>query len=82
MEYIIKLSDAEQKAMEYITVSPADWINNAVKERARLAIEEIFQIEVERMLSDPNITDIPADRESVILASNIKLAAERNSEML
>ncbi len=82
MEYVIKLSNAEDKALSYVAADPLEWIQNAASERARIAIEEIFQIEVERMLSDPNITEIPADRESVVLAANIKSAAERNAEMI
>jgi hypothetical protein len=43
-------------------------------------MEEIFQTEVQRMLADPNTTEIPADREAVVLAANIKTAAERQAE--
>jgi len=81
MNYTITLTDAENKALAYVAVDPQDWIDNAVKERCRLAIEEIFQLEVQRMLADPNITEIPADREAVVLAANIQLAAERNAGM-
>lgn len=80
MNYTITLTDAENKALSYIAVDPQDWINNAVKERCRLAIEEIFQLEVQRMLSDPSITEIPADRDAVVLAANIKTAAEKEAE--
>lgn len=80
MEYTITLTDAEQKALAYVAVNPSDWIENAVKERCRIAMEEIFQIEVQRMLADPDITEIPADRNAVVLAANIKSAAERNAD--
>ena len=43
-------------------------------------MDEIFQMEVQRMLSDPNTTEIPADRETVVLAADIKTAAERQAE--
>lgn len=81
MNYTITLTDAENKALAYVAVDQHDWINNAVHERCRLAIEEIFQLEVQRMLADPTITEIPADREAVVLAANIQLAAERNAGM-
>lgn len=80
MEYTITLTAAEQKALAYVAVSPADWIENAVKERCRLAMEEIFELEVRRMVADPSITSIPADREAVVLSSALKSAAERQSE--
>lgn len=76
----IELTDAEVKALAYVAFSPQDWIDNAVKERCRLAMEEIFQIEVQRMLADPTVTEIPADREAVVLAADIKSAAQRHQE--
>ena len=81
MNYTITLTDAENKALAYVAVDQHDWINNAVHERCRLAIEEIFQLEVQRMLADPTITEIPADREAVVLAANIQSAAEKQAEI-
>lgn len=80
MEYIVNLTEAEQKALSYVAIDPAEWIQNAASERARAAMEEIFQAEVKRMISDPTITEIPADRDAVVLAADIKSAAERNEE--
>ena len=82
MEYTVTLTEAENKALAYVAADPAEWIQNAASERARIAMEEIFQAEVQRMLSDPTITEIPADREAVVLAANIKSAAERNAEAM
>jgi hypothetical protein len=80
MEIQITLTDAEAKALSYVAYSPQEWAQNAVKERARLAMDEVFQIEVQRMLNDPNTTEIPANREAVVLAADIKSAAERQAE--
>jgi membrane carboxypeptidase/penicillin-binding protein PbpC len=79
MEIKITLTEAEAKALAYVAADPEDWANNAVHERARIAMEEIFQLEVQRMLADPNTTEIPADREAVVLASTLPSAAERNA---
>jgi len=38
-KYTIELSDVEQRAFEYISTDVDFWIQNAVHERARLAIE-------------------------------------------
>lgn len=81
MEIKIILTDAEEKALSYVAYSPQEWAENAVKERARVAMEEIFQLEVQRMLADPNTTEIPADREAVVLAADIKSAAAREAEV-
>ena len=78
--YTIELNDAEVKAMEYVAVSVQDWADNALQNRARQAMDEIYNAEVARMTADPTITSIPADKEAVVLAADIKSAAVRNAE--
>jgi hypothetical protein len=78
--YTITLTDAEVKAMEYIAVSVQDWADNALKNRARISMDEIYNIEVERMNADDSITSIPADKDAVVLAADIKSAAVREAE--
>lgn len=82
MKIEITLTEAENKALAYVALDPSEWATNAVKERARIAMEEIFQLEVQRMLADPNTTEIPADREAVVLASILPSAEERNAAIL
>ena len=78
--YTVSISDAEKKALEYIALSVQDWIDNAVDNRARIAIDEIYNAEVARMTADPDITSIPADKDVVVLAADIKSAATRQAE--
>lgn len=77
MEITITLTEAEAKALAYVAYDPQEWAVNAVKSRAQIAMDEIFQLEVQRMLNDPTTTEIPADKEAVVLAANIQSAAER-----
>jgi len=79
-QYTIELTDAEVKAMEYVAVSVQDWADNALKNRARQAMDEIYDAEVARMTADPEVTSIPADKEAVVLAADVKSAATRNAE--
>jgi hypothetical protein len=44
MDYTITLTDTEKTAMEYIAVDVDEWITNAATNRARIAIEEIIQL--------------------------------------
>ena len=78
--YTITLTDAEVKAMEYVAFSVQDWADNALQNRARIAMDEIYNEEVARMTADPTITSIPADKEAVVLAADIKSAAVRQAE--
>ena len=78
--YTITLTDAQVKAMEYVAFSVQDWADNALQNRARQAMDEIYDAEVARMTADPDITSIPADKEAVVLAADIKSAAVRQAE--
>jgi len=78
--YTVSITDAEKKALEYIALSVQDWIDNATHNRARIAIDEIYNSEVARMTADPSITTIPADKDQVVLDADIKSAATRQAE--
>jgi len=43
-------------------------------------MDEIYNEEVVRMTEDPAVTSIPADKEAVVLAADIKSVAVRNAE--
>ena len=81
MKISVNLTEAEAKALAYVAYDPQEWAENAIKERARIAMDEIFQSEMQRMLADPAIKDIPADKEAVVLAADIKTAAEHQAIM-
>jgi len=76
--YEVVLSDAENKALGVVAASQQDWIDNAVHERCRIAIEEIVAAEVQRKLA-ANET-ISGSKEDIVIAAPVKSAAERNAE--
>jgi len=67
MTYTVTLTDTEKSAMEFIAYDPQDWVENAMKERARIAIDEIIKIAVEKFL-EANQT-IPGSREEIVAAA-------------
>lgn len=79
MNITITLTTAQEKALAFVALSPQEWAENAVHNRCRQAIDEIYTAEVQRMTDDPTITSIPADKEAVVLAADIQSAAERNA---
>lgn len=76
--YTITLSDAENKALGYVAVSQQDWIENAVKARCENAIQEIFQLEVERKITAGEA--ISGTKEEIVLAANIRSLADKQSD--
>lgn len=62
--YTVTLTTAENLALSHVAASQQDWIDNAVKERARVAINDIVTLAVTKYL-DQSIT-IPATREEIV----------------
>ena len=77
--YTITLSDAEDKALHLVALSAQDWIDNAVHERCRIAIEEIVNSEVQRKLAAGQ--SITGSKDDIVLAANIESAAERQARL-
>jgi hypothetical protein len=77
--YTITLSAAEDKALKSVAVSAQDWINNAVHERCRVAIDEIVNAEVQRKLAAGQ--SITGSKDDIVLAANIESAAERQARL-
>lgn len=77
--YTITLSAAEDKALKVIALSAQDWIDNAVHERCRIAIEEIVNAEVQRKLAAGQ--PITGSKDDIVLAANIESAAERQARL-
>jgi len=78
----IELTAVQEKALAFVTASPQEWAENVVYNRCRIAIDEIYQAEVERMVADPTITNISTDKDAVVLAADIQLATESNSDAI
>ena len=79
MNFTITLTDAEHKALAHVALSPEDWINNAVHERCRIAIEEIVAAEVQRKLAAGEA--ITGTKDDIVMAAQIETAAERQVRM-
>lgn len=63
-QYNITLAEAEDKALSYAAFSQQDWIDNAIHERCRIAIDEIAKICVEQCLA--NNIQIPGSKEAMV----------------
>jgi len=78
----IDLTKSEYKGLEFAAFSPEEWSLNAVKNRARIANDEIVDITVKYCLD--NGIQVPATREELVeyaFANGVvKTAAERRAE--
>lgn len=79
VNYTITLSDAQNKALSVVAASQQEWIENAVYERCRIAIEEIVNAEVQRKLAAGET--ISGSKEDIVMAADVETAAERNARL-
>jgi hypothetical protein len=75
------LSGAEEKAFRWAAADPQFWAENAIRQRAKIAMNEIYEMEVARMKTDPTTTHIPVNVEQVVMEADIKSAADRMKEL-
>lgn len=82
MNYTITLTVAEDAALSYVAFSQDDWIQNAVHERCRIAIEEIVALTVQKCLETS--TQIPGSKDAMVTLAYeqgwVKTAAQRQVE--
>ena len=82
MDYTVTLTAAEDAALSYAAFSQQDWIDNAVHERARIAIDEIVQITVAKCLETN--TQIPGSKDAMVdlafAQGWVKTAAQRQAD--
>jgi len=64
---IITLTDTQYKGLEYAALSPQEWAENAVTERARIANDEIVNLYIQHCL-DNNIA-MPTSRDEMVEAA-------------
>lgn len=78
-QYTITLSDAEDKALSVVAFNQNEWIQNAIHERCRIAIEEIVASEVQRLLAEGK--PITGSKDDIVLAADIETALEKQKRL-
>ena len=77
MQFTITLTEAEHKALGVVAVDQNEWIQNAVHERCRVAMEEIIASEVQRKLAAGE--SITGSKDDIVIAAQVESAAQRQA---
>jgi hypothetical protein len=84
MQYNIQLSAAEDAALSFVAYSQDEWIQNAVHERCRIAVDEIVQITVAKCLETG--IQIPSSKDAMVELAFaegwVKTAVQQHAEAL
>ena len=82
MNYTVTLTNTENQALSFVALSQQDWIDNVVKNRARIAIDEIVKIAVEKYIEVGE--SIPGSKDEIVATAFergwVKTVAIRNAE--
>ena len=82
--YTVNYTETENNAMAYAAADVNDWIQNAAHERARIAIDEIVALAVQKFLEAGQ--SIPGSKDEIVAAAFangwVKTAQQRNEEAL
>lgn len=79
--YIVTTTELQEKALRWAERDPQKWLEMVVHHRAKLAMKELYSVELKKALASPEITEISSDIEAVVLASTEKTAKQRNDEL-
>ena len=63
----IELTDVQFKALSCACSNVQEWVDNAATARALVAYDEIVAKEVARMMADPTIQSIPANKDEIVM---------------
>ena len=78
----VEITDTEYKGLQYVSADPQEWVDNAVTNRCRIAVDEIVDIVVKHCLD--NDIQVPASREAIVTYaydnSLIQTAAQQNQQ--
>jgi len=82
IEYTLTLTKAENLALGFVAFSQKEWIDNAIHERCRVAIDEILAIALEKSIETN--TPLPTSKDEIVMLAVergwIKSSAERQKE--
>lgn len=74
--FIVELSEAELKALQYVAYDANTWIQTAVHERCRMAMDEMVDLIVKEKLNAG--LPITETKEQMVINSTLPSAKERH----
>ena len=66
----IELTPVQYKALSCACSNVQEWVDNAATARAMVAYDEIVAKEVARMMADPAIQSIPANKDDIVMSAS------------
>lgn len=77
--YIVTLTDAEDKALSVVAVSQQEWIDNTIKMRCKVSMDKIVADEIARIRASGGT--VSGTDSEIVMAANVETAAERETRL-
>lgn len=78
----IELTDLEARVWAMFVIDPQEATEVFVRNEVRRCQDTVYQEELERLMADPDVKTIPADRDAIIGMSERKSAQENDQALL
>lgn len=80
VQYTVQISDADYKALCYVTSNPNTYVDEHVTEYIRQMKEDLIKEIIKSELAKPGTRSIPADKEELLARAQVKSAAQISYE--
>lgn len=80
--YTVTTTDLQEKALRWAERDPQKWLDIIVHHRAKLAMKELYSIELKKALANPEVNELSSDIEAVVLSSNEPTAKQKNDRLM
>ena len=80
VQYTVQISDADYRALCYVTENPNTYIDEHVTEFIRQMKEDLVKEIIKSELAKPGTRSIPADKEELLRQAKVKTAKQTNAE--
>lgn len=82
MKFTVTTNEIEEKALRWAELNPQKWLEIVVKNRAQVAMKELYSIELKKALSNPETKTISSNIEEVVLASTELSLEEKQNQLM
>jgi len=80
VQYTVQISDADYKALCFVTENPNVYVDEHVTEYIRQMKEDLIKQLIQKEMDKPGVRSIPADKEELLSKAKVKTQAQMEAE--
>ena len=80
VQYTVQISDADYRALCFVTENPNAYVDEHVTEYIRQMKEDLIKAIIKQEMAKPGVRSIPADKEALLTSAKVKSCAQIEQE--